>query len=82
MPEVAFNQMEYTQPPDPSLYMLDSTTGSIYHFSLRLNFQRQFRSSAGPDNPFPDQAATAFAISPTRYAFVAFANQVFYASLP
>ncbi|HVN53355.1 MAG TPA: hypothetical protein VMT46_03415 [Anaerolineaceae bacterium] len=82
MPEATFNQMEYTQPPDPSLYLLDSTIGSIYQFSLRLNYQRQFRSFSGPDNPFPSQAATAFAISPTRYAFVAFSNQVFYASLP
>jgi hypothetical protein len=83
MPETQFSLMQYTQPPDPSIYLLDSSVGSIYHFSLRMNYQRQFRPNLGTGNPFPPQKpATALAISPNRMAFIAFGSQVFYALMP
>jgi hypothetical protein len=74
-----FTQVLFAPPPDPSIYMLEPTTQSVYHFSVRLTLQRQFRSS----QPLPSGPATAFAISHTnRTVFLAVGNEVFYADLP
>ena len=77
--------MQSTQPPDPSLYLLDPSSQAIYHFSLRLNYQRQLR----PDTDLlleastPEKPATAFTISPdNRITFMALGNQVLYAGMP
>jgi hypothetical protein len=78
IPDALFDQIAYSPPPDPSLYLLDPQNQAIYHFSLRLNLDRQYR----PLQPLADGPATAFAISPTRLAFLAIGNQVYYAALP
>lgn len=78
-----FVQLQSTQPPDPSLFILDDSGPAIYHFSLRrLNFQRQYRQIADADFPFPDKLASAFVVTPNRRLLIAFDNQVFYGSLP
>ncbi len=78
-----FINLQATQPPDPSLYVLDNQSASIYHFSLRkLNLQRQYRPEVEPDYPLPSRKATAFVITPNRRALLAFGNQVFFAPLP
>ncbi len=77
-----FLQMQTTQPPDPSLYMLDSNGPSVYHFSLRLNLQRQLRQDADSDFPLPDKPVTALAINANRMVFMAFGNQIFTGPLP
>ena len=76
--DAPFNQILYTQPPDPSIYLLDPVNQAIYHFSLRLTFQRQFRSLTN----LGEGEATAFTISPNRTIFIATGNRVFYADLP
>jgi hypothetical protein len=76
--DAPFTQILYTQPPDPSIYLLDPINQAIYHFSLRLTFQRQFRSL----NNLGEGEATAFTISPNRTVFIAIGNRVFYADLP
>ena len=82
-PDARFVQMQTTQPPDPSLFVLDDAHASIYHFSLRrLNLQRQYRAEYDPDFPLPDEAPSAFVITPNRRALLAFGNQVYYAPLP
>jgi hypothetical protein len=78
IPDALFNQIYFSPPPDPSIYMLDPGAQAIYHFSLRLAFQRQFRSI----DPLPEGPATAFAVSPNRTVFLAIGNEVFYAALP
>lgn len=82
-PDARFTQMQTTQPPDPSLFILDSAQASIYHFSLRrLNLQRQYRALYNRDFPLPDQPPSAFVITPNRRAVLAFGNRVYYAPLP
>ena len=77
--DAQFSQMIYTQPPDPSIYMMDPIHQSIYHFSVKLNLQEQFRSK----NPLPSNTdATAFTVTQNRTIFMAVGNQVYYASLP
>ncbi len=82
--DTGFLQMLTTQPPDPSLFILDSKGPSIYHFSLRLNFQRELRQDPEQerDFPLPKKPVTAFALSPNRVVFLAFSNQVMFGSMP
>lgn len=76
----AFVQVLVTEPPDPSLYLLEAGSQAIYHFSLRnLVFQRQYL----PPSNLSTLSATAFAVNPVRQLiFLAIGNQVYYASLP
>jgi hypothetical protein len=81
--DARFIRLQTTQPPDPSLYVLDQAAASIYHFSLRkLNLQRQYRAQVEQDYPLPAAPATAFAVTPNRRVMLAFGDQVFFAPLP
>lgn len=73
-----FNQVTYTPPPDPSLYLFDPVEQAIYHFSLRLTFQRQFRALY----PVPEALGTTFAVNANQQVFIAVGNQVRYAQIP
>jgi hypothetical protein len=76
--DARFDQILFTPPPDPSLYLLDPVNNSIYHFGLRLTFQRQYR----PANPLPSTAVTAFAITQNRTIFLVAGGQVYTTLLP
>lgn len=76
--DAVFHEIQFAPPPDPSLYLLEPSTPSIYHFSVRLSYQRQFRSL----NPLPEGPATAFTVSPNRQVFLAIGNQIFISPLP
>jgi hypothetical protein len=78
IPDTQFDQIQFTPPPDPSIYLLDPETQAVYHFSLRLTLQRQFRAL----EELPDTPATAFSVSPNRTVFIAIHDQVFVATLP
>lgn len=71
-------QLQFVPPPEPSIYMLDPDSQSVYHLSLRLNLQRQYRSA----NRLPDEAASTFAVSPNRMIFLALGNTVYFARIP
>jgi len=81
-----FSQILSTRSPDPSLYILEPGSQSVYHFSLRLTFQRQYRPSSPPRSEDVSAAlipATAFGNTPDkRIVFLAFNNQVTYAGMP
>lgn len=78
IPDAIFNQIQFSPPPDPSLYLLDPETSAIYHFSLRLVLQRQYR----PQETLAAGRATAFLVSTSRMAFLAAGNRVYFAALP
>ncbi len=73
----AFTQMAHTAPPEPSIFLLDASGQSVYHFSLRLNLAAQYRSAS----VLPEGDIDAFAVSPNRALFIAFGNQIFVAFL-
>jgi len=77
MEETHFTQIAFTTPPDPSIFLLDPEQAAIFHFSLRLTFQRQLREVAPLGEP-----ATAFAISPSRSVFIGMGNEILWANLP
>ncbi len=67
-------ELFYDPPPEPSLYLLDNTTGGVYQLSLKLVLQRQYRSGAALPGPI-----TAVAIGPNKEMFVASGNNVYWA---
>ncbi len=80
IPPAPFTQLQNTQPPDPSLFLLESSTRAVYHFSLRnLAFQGQYV----PAGSLVSGPATAFAVDNIHhYIYLAVGNQVYYAVLP
>jgi hypothetical protein len=80
LPDKPFTQISVTQPPDPSLFLLQPDTRSIFQFSLRtLNYHRQFV----PSGPLQSGPATAFAVNPLeRTLYLAIGNVVYQASIP
>ncbi len=76
-----FGQVSYSPPPDPSLFFLEPQAAEIYQFSLRLNLNRIYRANTSND-ALPNRSSTAFALSSSRTAFIAFGNQLFYAVVP
>ncbi len=80
VPGQPFTQVIVSQPPDPSLFMLQPETRSIYHFSLHtLNYHGQYV----PSGPLQSGPATAFAVNPLeRTLYLAIGNVVYQASMP
>lgn len=77
--DATFSEIRLSPPPEPAVYLLDPNTQSLYQFSVRLTYDRQFR----PRNPLAEAPATAFAIEKSnRIAFLAVEDQVFYAAMP
>ena len=64
----------YSPPPEPSLFFLDSSEGTVFHFSMRLVYQAQYPTSF-------DQAVTAITSAPPNDLFVAAGDQIYYAQL-
>lgn len=77
MPDSNLTQLQYSQPPDPSIYMMDSTGQSLYHFSLRLSLQKKLAMQSGDPFRLSDSPATAFTVNPGKVLFIAFGNKVF-----
>jgi hypothetical protein len=77
--DASFNEILFSPPPDPSIFLLDPNTKTIYHFSVRLTLQRLYQSL----NPLPEGPVTAMAIDKNnRTAFLAIGNQVYSAPIP
>jgi hypothetical protein len=68
--------MTYTPPPEPSVFFLDSLSGGIYHYSLRLVYQGLYL----PMQPYEGQVS-ALAVGPPNDLFVAAGAQVYRAEL-
>jgi hypothetical protein len=79
-PDQPFNQVSDNPPPDPSLYLLQPGSQSIYRFSLgSLVYHSQYR----PSDRLASGDATTFAVDPVqRLVFLAVGNQVYYAYIP
>lgn len=78
MEEAVFEEIFFSPPPGPSIYMLDSQQHAIYYFSKRMAMQSQYR----PLEALSIEPASAFTISVGRLAFLAIGNQIYYAALP
>jgi len=66
--------IEYSPPPEPSLFFLDLSQGTVFHYSMRLVYQGQYPTPFGSE-------ATAITSGPPNDLFVAVGDQVYYALL-
>ncbi len=82
IPETAFKQIQYSAPPDPSIYLLDSEGVSIYHFSVKLAMMKQLSVQAGDPQQLLKRKPTAFTVNPAKVVFMAFDNKVYSAVSP
>jgi hypothetical protein len=74
-----FSQIEFSPPPEPSIYMLEPNSQAVYRFSVRLTLDRQFR----PTETLSELAASAFTVNRNSHAiFIAAGNQIYFAPLP
>lgn len=73
---VVITEMLYSPPPEPSLYFLDSGGRTVFHYSMRMVYQGQYR----PLERFPG-SPTALTLGPPSELFVAIDDQVFFAGL-
>lgn len=80
--DAQFTQIQATQPPEPSLYFLDTSGRAVYQFSMSLNFVRRLQPITNGDNPLPDSAPTALTVTAGRNLVVAYDNRVFIAAMP
>jgi len=79
-PEYPFSQLANNPPPDPSLFLLEPGTQSIYHFSLR---SPAFQHLYMPSEKLGGGSSTAFAVNSfDRLFYLANGNDVFYARIP
>jgi hypothetical protein len=84
LPGTPFTQIAISQPPDPSLFLLQPDNQATYNYTLRLlNFLGQYRPHLDAQlvSIQPSESATAFALTPdAQLAFLAFGDNVYYAS--
>lgn len=77
-----FVQIQTTQPPDPSIYFMDQLNGSVYHFSLAMNMQKQIRPDFVSLQSAPQGDLTAFAVSPYGVIHFAFGHALYFGYIP
>ncbi len=77
-----FVQIQTTQPPDPSIYFLDQLNGSVYHFSLALNMQKQISPDFVSLQSAPENPMTAFTVSPYGVMHFAYGHDLYFGYVP
>ncbi|HSL29595.1 MAG TPA: hypothetical protein VK900_10380 [Anaerolineales bacterium] len=76
-----FTQMAITNPPNAVILLLDSENQSVYRIAPRsFELQSQINGYAGRANPFPGQPVSAMAVSPNYVLYLAFGDQVYFAT--
>ncbi|MES0339135.1 MAG: hypothetical protein ABUK16_04390 [Anaerolineales bacterium] len=65
-------ELDYSPPPEPSLYFLDLLSNSVFHYSLRLVYQGQFM----PMEPFEEEIS-AMTLGPPNDLYLAVGSQVY-----
>jgi hypothetical protein len=76
-----FIEMQATHLPNSSIYILDEVNRAVFQLSYQLNLEASLKVMPSRTYPIPTQAPTAFAVSTSQSIFLAFANQLFFASL-
>ena len=65
-------ELDYSPPPEPSLYFLDLLSNSVFHYSLRLVYQGQFM----PKELFEGEIS-AMTLGPPNDLYLAVGSQVY-----
>ncbi len=76
-----FTQMMFAPAPDPNLLLLDADSQGVFRFAPRsLELQGQLRPQAGRDNPLPQGAVSAMAVSPNHVLYFALQDRIYFAA--
>lgn len=75
-PGAVITEMLYSPPPEPSLYFLDAGGRTVFHYSMRMVYQGQYR----PVEEFSGNPS-ALTLGPPSELFVAIDDQVFFSAL-
>ncbi len=76
-----FTQMMFAPAPDPNLLLLDADSQGVFRFAPRsLELQGQLRPEAGRDNPLPQGAVSAMAVSPNHVLYFALQDRIYFAA--
>jgi hypothetical protein len=76
LPGALLTQMDYSPPPEPSLYFLDAAGGAVYHYSMRMVYQGRLQ----PTSNLPEHAST-MTLGPPNDLYMAAGGQVYYVQL-
>jgi hypothetical protein len=76
LPGALLTQMDYSPPPEPSLYFLDAVEKAVYHYSMRMVYQGRLESNT--DIP---EHASAMTLGPPNDLYLAAGGQVYYVQL-
>ena len=80
--DAQFISMQATHVPRSAIYILDGVNHSVYQFSYQLNLENLLKIAPSTTYPVPSSSSTAFGVSATNQLFLAFGNQLFFATLP
>ncbi len=76
-----FTQMMFAPAPDPNLLLLDADSQGVFRFAPRsLELQGQLRPQAGRENPLPQGAVGAMAVSPNHVLYFALQDRIYFAA--
>lgn len=75
-PGAVITEMLYSPPPEPSLYFLDAGGKTVFHYSMRMVYQGQYR----PLDEFSGNPS-ALTLGPPSELFVAIDDQVYFSAL-
>ena len=77
----SFISMQATYLPNASLYVLDEANRAVLQFSYQLNLENTLKIQPSRTYPTPNSNPTAFGVNTSQSLFLAFGNQLFFASL-
>ena len=77
-----FIAMQATHLPNSAIYILDDGNRAVFQLSYQLNLEATLKIMPSRNYPIPTQAPTAFAVSTSQSIFLAFSNQLYFATLP
>ncbi|HMN12467.1 MAG TPA: hypothetical protein PKD55_09110 [Bellilinea sp.] len=75
-------QIQVTSPPEPSVFLLDTSGHSLFQYSLMMNYVRQIQPLSTEMNPLPTIDPTAAVVTTNRVVVFAYGNKLYSAPLP
>ncbi len=76
-----FIRMDQAMFPQPSIYLLDKNSGTIFQFSMQLNLENTLKPQINRDFPLPESEPTGFGILLDQEVLLAFNNSLYTAPL-
>ncbi|NIS82707.1 MAG: hypothetical protein GTO14_21465 [Anaerolineales bacterium] len=74
IPGAVAAKLDYSPPPEPSLFFLDTFSNSVFHYSLRLVYQAKYIPT-----PQFEEEITALTLGPPNDLYLAAGSQVYHA---